>query len=97
MRWLASIGADTWIDTASSGEAAPGPNVPLIASATRLLVVKSASRRLTISAGEVLHGVSTSRSTVAPSGMRPDAETYTTTCDPASYARQAGRWVHGTV
>src|SRR3546814_20285569 len=54
MRWLASIGADTWIDTASSGEAAPGPSVPLIASATRLLVVKSASRRLNISAGEVL-------------------------------------------
>src|SRR3546814_1412129 len=47
MRWLASIGADTWIDTASSGEAAPGPSVPLIASATRLLVVKSRSEEHT--------------------------------------------------
>src|SRR3546814_20251107 len=83
MRWLASIGADTWIDTASSGEAAPGPSVPLIASATRLLVVKSASRRLNISAGEVLNGVSTIRSTVAPSGMRPDEGPFTTTCDPS--------------
>jgi len=61
----------TLIDTPSTASATPPPNRALIAVATFCAVVKSERARLKTSVGAVSNPVSTVRSTVAPSGMRP--------------------------
>jgi hypothetical protein len=55
-----------------------------MAAAMLCAVVKSARARLKVRSGELAKPVSTARSTVAPSGIRPVEGTFTTIFEPSA-------------